>query len=103
MTPIDATLYPPVIAIGDGYRKRAAFAYDLKGAAGCCIVALVAAHEARELNTAQPLTCACGRVWAHAAGQWRIVGTVPDKRVRGGRVLAIANGTDFRIRGRAKR
>jgi hypothetical protein len=103
MTPIDATMYPPVIAIGDGYRKRAAFAYDHKGSQGCCITALVAAYEACELNPAQLFPCACGRGWAHAAGQWRIVGTVPDKRVRGGRVLAIANGTDFRIRGRAKR
>lgn len=75
---IDASIFPPVIAMGDLYRnpKSCAFRYDHKSAQrGCCIEWIVELHARRELTGSETEPCkTCGRVWyKHTIkGEWTL-------------------------------
>jgi len=85
MTIIDASRYPHVSPLGDLKRfKRAAYRYDHRNAARCCLNVLYFAHEAGSLelpNWVQPCV-ECGRAWTLQAGTWRIGTAQPEPEQR---------------------
>lgn len=75
---IDASLYPPVIVMGDLYRdpKSCEFRYDHKSAQrGCCIEWIVEQRLRRELAGSEAAPCpTCGGVWRKHTpkGMWTL-------------------------------